>query len=46
MMTMFILNREFNLNVMPDMDLEALGAKVTTYHKDDSGVKRYTPCEP
>ena len=24
-----------NLNVMPDIDLQAAGAKVTTYHKDE-----------
>lgn len=30
-----------NLNVMPDMDLEALGAKVTTYHKDEKNGHIY-----
>ena len=24
-----------NLNVMPDIDLQAAGAKVTTYYKDE-----------
>ena len=30
-----------NLNVMPDMNLEALGAKVTTYHKDEKNGPIY-----
>ena len=30
-----------NLNIMPDIDLEALGAKVTTYHKDEKNGHIY-----